>query len=100
MLENETVTRANFWSRVFARRVRNTYRNETFQAHQPGVAITLEKHCCDVLRVLDYCINSDDAAWYFFEYSFSRLNPNQQLALSGFTKTQWLDLDRLAEFSE
>lgn len=84
----------SFWSSLFGRIVRLRYHNETFRMAWPSIIQAFEKRLSPPDKWIDSMVQSEDSAFLFFESEFSRLRPDEQRALSGYTRQEWLVMEK------
>ena len=78
-----------FWKDVFIRIIKKNFFNETFRAANNGIVEKFEYWRSDMRKALDYCLKSEDTAYDFFIFEFSRLTEKEQILVSGKTRDQW-----------
>lgn len=87
--------KADFWHKVFARILHKNITNETFNLSYPSVMVKFERYCGCVMKRVERSLKSEDEAYDFFAELFTRLNPNEQKALTGKTADKWLEIERV-----
>ncbi|MEP2777301.1 MAG: hypothetical protein ABJQ29_00490 [Luteolibacter sp.] len=89
MTNTKSTMQNSFWKKVFARVIQTRFFNETFRAANNGIVDKMESWRSDIEKALNYCRQSDDAAYEFYCYEFRHLTPAEQIAISGKTFIEW-----------
>ena len=81
----------NYWSKVWCRIVFSRVASDTFKA---TFSVLPQGNHCFNLEYLKKCLESEDAAFDVFEHDFARLRPDIQKAISGVTRSLWIERER------
>lgn len=84
----------SFWKKVFARTIKSRFFNETFRAANNGIVEKMEYWRSDIRKALDYCLESEMAAYKFFQSEFAKLTGPEQIQISGKTLAQWNETEQ------